>query len=445
MRLLLAENDPSLATFLSNGFGSEQYTVDVTADGAEAKAMVQEHEYDAAILDLNLPQTEGLEILQQFRRRRPQLPILILTSRNRPEERVQAFDLGADDLVLKPFSFVELSARMRALLRRGARSQQAMLRMDNLEVNRVEHSVRRADRSIDLTPKEFGLLEYLMRNEGQRVTRSQIIEHVWNLSFDTMTNVVDVYINYSSSQVDKRKVGQVAVAIQVAFQQMGIFDSSNSQPALATTEPMPFAVVQVVENVEHIQNMGRIVNSPRQHVSDSPERASLDQMQKELQSALATQIGRHTVSVTPTKEGIVVSLKEAGFFNSGSAALRPEAIPTLNDIVKVIGPSQLRVRIEGHTDDVPIHTAQYDSNWELSTSRATEIIKLLITRYSIVPNRLSASGYGEYFPVASNQSADGRSQNRRVDLVILNSAVNFLQPTPSVIPLRPTPNASAPR
>ena len=445
MRLLLAENDPSLATFLSNGFGSEQYTVDVTADGAEAKAMVQEHEYDAAILDLNLPQTEGLEILQQFRRRRPQLPILILTSRNRPEERVQALDLGADDLVLKPFSFVELSARMRALLRRGARSQQAMLRMDNLEVNRVEHSVRRADRSIDLTPKEFGLLEYLMRNEGQRVTRSQIIEHVWNLSFDTMTNVVDVYINYSSSQVDKRKVGQVAVAIQVAFQQMGIFDSSNSQPALANTEPMPFAVVQVVENVEHIQNMGRIVNSPRDHVSDSPERASLDQMQKELQSALATQIGRHTVSVTPTKEGIVVSLKEAGFFDSGSAALRPEAIPTLNDIVKVIGPSQLRVRIEGHTDDVPIHTAQYNSNWELSTSRATEIIKLLITRYSIVPNRLSASGYGEYFPVASNQSADGRSQNRRVDLIILNSTVNFLPPTPSVIPLRPTPNASAPR
>jgi chemotaxis protein MotB len=330
--------------------------------------------------------------------------------------------------VLKPFSFVELSARVRALLRRGGRSQQAMLRMDNLEVNRVEHSVRRANRSIDLTPKEFGLLEYLMRNEGQRVTRSQIIEHVWNLSFDTMTNVVDVYINYSSSQVDKRKVGQVAVAIQVAFQQMGIFDSSNSQPALATTEPMAFEVVQVVENVQHIESMGRIVNSPREQVSDSPERANLDPMQKQLESTLAGQIGRHTVSVTPTKEGIVVSLKEAGFFDSGSAALRPEAIPTLNDIVKVIGPSQLRVRIEGHTDNVPIHTSQYDSNWELSTARATEIIKLLIIKYSIIPNRLSASGYGEYFPVASNQNTDGRSQNRRVDLVILNSAVNFLPP-----------------
>ena len=141
--------------------------------------------------------------------------------------------------MLKPFSFVELSARVRALLRRGGRSQQAMLRMDNLEVNRVEHSVRRADRSIELTPKEFGLLEYLMRNEGQRVTRSQIIEHVWNLFFDTMTNVVDVYINYSSSQVDKRKVGQVAVAIQVAFQQMGIFDSSNRSRRWLRPNPCP--------------------------------------------------------------------------------------------------------------------------------------------------------------------------------------------------------------
>lgn len=166
MRLLIAENDPSLATFLNNGFGGEHYTVDVSSDGAGAQTMVQENEYDAAILDLNLPQAEGMEVLQKFRSERPQLPILILTSRNRPEERVQALDLGADDLVLKPFSFVELSARVRALLRRGGRAQQAMLRMDNLEVNRVEHSVRRANRSIDLTPKEFGLLEYLMRNEG---------------------------------------------------------------------------------------------------------------------------------------------------------------------------------------------------------------------------------------------------------------------------------------
>ncbi|HEY0703387.1 MAG TPA: response regulator [Candidatus Acidoferrales bacterium] len=434
MRLLIAETDPSLAAFLNNGFGAEHYAVDLTHDSDQAKSLIQENEYDAAILDLNLPQADGMEVLQHFRSKREQLPILILTGRNRPEERVQALDLGADDLLLKPFSFAELSARVRALLRRGARGPEAILRMDNLELNRVEHAVRRGGRPIELTPKEFGLLEYLMRNAGQRVSRAQIIESVWNLSHDTMTNIVDVYVNYASSQVDKRKVGQVAVAIQVAFQKMGIFDSSNSRPDMAHTEPMPFAAVQVVENVERIQNVGQIVNSPRENVSSSPERANLDEVQKQLQSALSDQIGKHTASVTPTKEGIVVSLKEAGFFDSGSAALKLGAIPALTKIVKVIGPERMRIRIEGHTDNVPIHSARYDSNWELSTSRATEIIKLLITRYSITPNRLSASGYGEYFPVASNQTAEGRSQNRRVDLVILNSNVDFVPATPTVIP-----------
>jgi DNA-binding response OmpR family regulator/outer membrane protein OmpA-like peptidoglycan-associated protein len=431
--LLIAENDASLAGFLNDEFAAEHYTVDVAHDSNTARSMVQENDCDLAILDLNLPQADGMEILQYFRSKRPQLPILILTCRNRPEERVQALDLGADDLVLKPFSFVELSARVRALLRRGGRSQQAILRMDDLEVNRVEHSVRRASRTIELTPKEFGLLEYLMRNEGQRVTRSQIIEHVWNLSFDTL---LAFFVVMFASQMEKKRVSQLAAAIQVAFQQMGIFDSSNSQPALATTEPMPFAAAQVVENVDRIQNMGRIVNSPRQQVSESPERSNLDKVQRDLQTGLSRQIERHTVSVTRTKEGIVVSLKEAGFFDSGSIALRPEALPTLTDIVKVIGPGRMRIRIEGHTDNVRIHSVRYDSNWELSTARATEIIKLLIIRYSITPNRLFASGYGEYFPVASNLNPEGRSQNRRVDLVILNSEPSFLPPPPSVVPAR---------
>lgn len=209
MRLLIAENDASLATFLNDGFAAEHYAVDLTHTSDEAKTAIQKNEYDAAILDLNLSQTDSMEILRHFQSERPQLPILILTNRNRPEERVQALDLGADDLVLKPFSFAELSARVRAVLRRGGRAQQAMLRMDDLEVNRVEHSVRRASRTIELTPKEFGLLEYLMRNEGQRVTRSQIIEHVWNLSFDTMTNVVDVYINYHYEELTMKEVGAV--------------------------------------------------------------------------------------------------------------------------------------------------------------------------------------------------------------------------------------------
>jgi DNA-binding response OmpR family regulator len=147
LRLLVAENDASLATFLRDGFEAEHYAVDLTDDGDGAKAMIVKHDYDLVILDLNLSQADGLEVLRHCRNKRQQSPILILTGRNRPEERVEAFDPRADDLVLKPFSFAELSARMRALLGRGGRSEETVLRMDNLELNRVERSVRRASRS----------------------------------------------------------------------------------------------------------------------------------------------------------------------------------------------------------------------------------------------------------------------------------------------------------
>lgn len=151
--------------------------------------------------------------------------------------------MGADDLVVKPFAFSELSARVRALLRRGIRGEEAVLRSGDLELNRVERKVHRGGICVELTPKEFCLLEYLMLHEGQKVARTEIIQHVWNLSYDTMTNVVDVYIDYPSSQVDKRGVGQLALAIQVGFQRMGIFDASNSHPAVSNTEPTPFSNV----------------------------------------------------------------------------------------------------------------------------------------------------------------------------------------------------------
>jgi DNA-binding response OmpR family regulator len=202
MRMLVAENDPALATFLQKSFSDEHYTVDLTCDGEEAERWVAERNYDVAILDLNLARAEASQVVQRVRGRRAQLPILVLYSRNRAEERVRLLDVGADDLVLKPFAFSELCARVRALLRRGGRSAEAVLCIEDLELNRVEHSVKRAGRAIELTPKEFGLLEYLMRNAGQHVTRAQIIEHVWNLSFDTLTNVVDVYINYLRKKVD---------------------------------------------------------------------------------------------------------------------------------------------------------------------------------------------------------------------------------------------------
>jgi len=185
MRILVAESDPSLGTFLRRGFDAEDYVVDLTADGEDAKSMTQQREYDAAILDVNLTNPGILEVVRDVRAKRQHLPILVLSSRSRPEDRVQMLDLGADDIVLKPFAFSELSARVRALLRRGGRSPETILQIEDLELNRVEHKVKRAGRTIELTPKEFSLLEYLMRNAGKHVTRAQIVEHVWHLSFDT--------------------------------------------------------------------------------------------------------------------------------------------------------------------------------------------------------------------------------------------------------------------
>ncbi|HKV47530.1 MAG TPA: response regulator transcription factor [Candidatus Acidoferrales bacterium] len=208
MRILVAEQDQALGTFLERSFDAENYQVDLAADSEAAKSLADAQEYDAAIFDLNLTAQEGMDILRHIRSRRESLPILVLSNRTKPEERAQALDLGADDLVVKPFAFSELSARVRAMLRRGGRAPETVLRVNDLELNRVERTVNRAGRRIELTPKEFGLLEYLMRNAGQRVTRAQIIQHVWNLSFDTMTNVVDVYINYGLRIIDIAQADQ---------------------------------------------------------------------------------------------------------------------------------------------------------------------------------------------------------------------------------------------
>lgn len=430
MLILIAENDAALATFLVRGFNVENYTVDVAEDAEQAAKMAPAHPYDAAILDLNFAQPGGFDVLRRIRAGSADLPILILGNQARPEERAQVLDAGADDVVLKPFAFSELSARVRALLRRGVRAGETVLRVDDLELNRVEHCVKRAQKKIELTPKEFALLEYLMRNSGRRVTRAEIIEHVWNLNFDTMTNVVDVYINYASAQVDKRKVGQLAMAIQVAFQKMGVFNASNTKPEVLNTEPMPFSKVQMVENATRVQELNQVVSSPHGDLTEEARRA-MDQIQNQLQNTLQRELQNRTVSVNATKEGIVVSLREEGFFASGSASLRPEAESALEEFVKVVAPYHVRIRIEGHTDNVPIHNSHFDSNWDLSTARATEIIKLLISKYGIAPDRLSAAGYGEYYPVASNDTPAGRSMNRRVDLVILTPNSDTGPPLPS--------------
>ena len=202
MRVLIAEDDPALATFVRKGLEAEHYAVDVTHDGEQARAMASELDYDLFMLDLNLPRLDGVTILRHLRPRKPSMPILVLTSRNRVEDRVQCLDLGADDYMGKPFSFAELSARIRALLRRSHLPAASTLAVADLKLDRVERKVERAGKRIELTSKEFSLLEYLMLNAGRRVSRTMIIEHVWNLSFGTGTNVIDVYVNYLPSDND---------------------------------------------------------------------------------------------------------------------------------------------------------------------------------------------------------------------------------------------------
>jgi len=203
MRILIAEDDSALASFVKRGLEAEHYAVDIAVDGEQARVVSAEFDYDLVILDLNLPRLDGIAVLRFLRSRKPSLPILVLTGRNRVEDRVQCLDLGADDYLGKPFSFSELSARLRALLRRSHMPAESVLSVEDLKLDRVERRVERAGQRIELTSKEFALLEYLMRNAGRRITRAMIIEHVWNLSFDTTTNVVDVYVAYLRRKVDR--------------------------------------------------------------------------------------------------------------------------------------------------------------------------------------------------------------------------------------------------
>ncbi len=202
MRILIAEDDAALGSFVKKGLEAEHHAVDLAADGEQALAQALELNYDMIVLDLNLPGMDGATILRHVRVKKPSVPVMILTARSKIEDRVHCLDSGADDYLTKPFSFTELSARLRALQRRSSVTPESVLAVEDLKLDRVERRVERAGRRIELTSKEFALLEYLMRNAGRRITRAMIIEHVWNLTFDSATNVVDVYINYLRKKVD---------------------------------------------------------------------------------------------------------------------------------------------------------------------------------------------------------------------------------------------------
>jgi two-component system copper resistance phosphate regulon response regulator CusR len=202
MRILVAEDDAPLAEFLHQQLEQEQFAVHVVSDGKEALRMASNQPYDLVLLDLSLPGASGLDVLKGIRAQKPDMPVLMVAGASLVEERVRGLDAGADDYVAKPFAFAELAARIRAVLRRGNRPGRAVLQVEDLELDRVSRAVRRGCHNIELSPKEFALLEYLMRHEGRPVPRTAIVEEVWKLNFDTMTNVVDVYINYLRRKVD---------------------------------------------------------------------------------------------------------------------------------------------------------------------------------------------------------------------------------------------------
>lgn len=203
MRILVAEDDAPMAEFLRQRLLQEQFAVQMVATGLEAQRMAADQAYDLVVLDLNRNGSAGLEVLRGIRSKKPDQPVLMVAGANHVEDRVRGLNAGADDFVGKPFEVAELAARIRAVVRRGSRSSvSSTLRVVDLELDRITHVVQRQGRLIDLSPKEFSLLEFLMRNAGQPVSRTVIVEQVWKLQTETMTNVVDVYINYLRRKID---------------------------------------------------------------------------------------------------------------------------------------------------------------------------------------------------------------------------------------------------
>ena len=202
MRILVVEDEGKVASFIQRGLEAERYTVDVAHDGDAGLARACEGHYDLLILDLMLPGRDGAAVLRELRARGHDLPILLLTARAAVTDKVRGLDLGADDYLTKPFEFAELLARVRALLRRGAAGPAPILALADLALDPATREVTRGGRRIELTAREFALLEFLLRNPGRVLSRAVIAQHVWGVSFDTFTNVIDVYVNYLRRKID---------------------------------------------------------------------------------------------------------------------------------------------------------------------------------------------------------------------------------------------------
>lgn len=238
----------------------------------------------------------------------------------------------------------------------------------------------------------------------------------WLVSYADFITLLFAFfvVLYASSQVDKKKMGQLAFAIQTAFQEMGVFQGKNIGPP---TEDGGGGPMQPRSPADELTRM-----TPPKVQGPPMSRPDIGTLKQELEEALAPEIQRHEVALHVGPDGLVISLREMGFFDSGSAVMRKDSEKSFRRVAELVKQYPCNVRVEGHTDNVPIHTAQFKSNWELSTARATEVIRKLILEYEFAPERLSASGYGEFHPASTNATVDGRQTNRRVDLVILTTS-----------------------
>ena len=251
--------------------------------------------------------------------------------------------------------------------------------------------------------------------------RQHINHERWLVSYADFITLLFAFfvVLYAFSKADQKKQVEITESVDTAFRSLGLFSESARRPSPgaasssgAEKSVMPMNIV-----------MGEDVLSPARVKSD------LDRIHRELAQTLSSQVATHTVSIHMGRDGLVISLREAGFFASGSASPKIETMPTLSKIAALIGKTPYDLRVEGHTDNVPIHTAEFDSNWELSSARATRITRLFLEMKALPADRISAAGYAEFHPVGSNDTAEGRAENRRVDLVVLpRTKVNFSSP-----------------
>jgi chemotaxis protein MotB len=254
--------------------------------------------------------------------------------------------------------------------------------------------------------------------ERRRRPDAQVNHERWLVSYADFVTLLFAFfvVLYASAQIDKQRATRLSDAINSAFEQLGIFEKDNRKPG--NVEPK----ISLPSSPNAGQDLSHWAQLGQERMGADQRKQDFNAVRSELDRALAKEISRNEVAVHMEAEGLVVSLREIGFFDSGSAAIKPGAEAALARIAKILQAHSCSVRIEGHTDNVPIHTSQFASNWELSTARATALVRILVEQHGIPADRLSAAGYAEFHPSASNDTAKGRQLNRRVDVVILTSA-----------------------